>query len=135
MEDASRVRIGDSPSKNEGQFTKFIEDYTSSIPSSAYFGVALGAMAVSLIAETRGHGKWGNFIAQWVPTWLMIGVYNKIVKLQDHDQIGRRGMRAQSGEYTCAFCDSKFTLRADLQNHEQHCSARDRVTTASGVAS
>jgi len=28
----------------------------------------------------------GNFIAQWVPTWLLFGLYNKMVKLEGHDQ-------------------------------------------------
>jgi hypothetical protein len=26
-----------------------------------------------------------NFVAQWVPTWLSRGVYNKIVKTAGHD--------------------------------------------------
>ena len=38
-----------------------------------------------------GRGKWGNFIAQWVPTWLIIGLYNKLVKLEGHDQSDRGG--------------------------------------------
>ncbi len=59
------------------------------IPSSAYLGVALGAMALSLVCQATGQGKWGNFIAQWVPTWLIIGVYNKLVKLEGHDQHDR----------------------------------------------
>jgi hypothetical protein len=29
----------------------------------------------------------GDFIAQWVPTWLIIGLYNKLVKLEGHDQL------------------------------------------------
>jgi hypothetical protein len=36
-----------------------------------------------------GRGKWGNFIAQWVPTWLIIGLYNKVVKQEGHDQFDR----------------------------------------------
>jgi len=76
-------------SKTEDSFTKAVEDYTASIPSSAYLGVALGAMALSLVCQATGQGKWGNFIAQWVPTWLIIGVYNKLVKLEGHDQHDR----------------------------------------------
>jgi hypothetical protein len=30
--------------------------------------------------------KWGNFIAQWVPTWLIFGLYNKLVKLEGHQR-------------------------------------------------
>jgi hypothetical protein len=43
-------------------------------------------MAVSLFFQLTGGGKWGNFIAQWAPTWLIIGVYNKLVKLEGHDR-------------------------------------------------
>jgi len=65
----------------EDQFTKTVEEYTSEIPSSAFLGVALGAMALSLIAQATGQGKWGNFIAQRAPTLLIMGVYNKLVKV------------------------------------------------------
>ena len=72
----------DSPQRTEDQFTKTIESYTAAVPSSAYLGVAVGAMGLSLVCEVVGRGKWGNFIAQWVPTWLIIGLYNKLVKLE-----------------------------------------------------
>ena len=75
--------------KTEDPFTKAIEDITAQIPSSAYLGIALGAMGLSLVCQATGRGKWGNFIAQWVPTWLIIGVYNKLVKLEGHDQHDR----------------------------------------------
>jgi hypothetical protein len=47
-------------------------------------------MAVSLMCQVTGQGKWGNFIAQWVPTWLIIGLYNKLVKLEGDDRFDRR---------------------------------------------
>jgi hypothetical protein len=76
-------------SSTEDQFTKTIEAYTAAMPSTAYLGVAVGAMALSLVCQMTGRGKWGNFIAQWVPTWLIIGLYNKMVKLEGHDQSDR----------------------------------------------
>jgi len=78
-----------SASPTEDKFTKRIEDFTGSIPSSAYLGVALGAMALSLMFQASGKPRWGNFIAQWVPTWLIIGLYNKLVKLEGHDSSDR----------------------------------------------
>jgi CBS domain-containing protein len=74
---------------SEDEFTKEIEEYTASIPSSAYLGVAVAAMGVSVVCQLSGRGKWGNFIAQWVPTWLIIGLYNKLVKVEGHDQFDR----------------------------------------------
>ena len=79
----------ESPRPTEDQFTKSIESYTAAIPSSGYLAVAIGAMWLSLACQVAGRGKWGNFIAQWVPTWLIIGLYNKLVKLQGHDRYRR----------------------------------------------
>ena len=79
------------PRPTEDQFTKTIESYTAAIPSTGYLTVAIGAMGLSLLCEVAGRGKWGNFIAQWVPTWLIFGLYNKLVKLEGHDQSDRGG--------------------------------------------
>ena len=76
----------DSPRPSEDQLTKTIESYTAAIPSSGYLAVAIGAMGLSLVSQMAGTGKWGKFIAQWVPTWLIIGLYNKLVKLEGHDR-------------------------------------------------
>ena len=75
----------------EDQFTKTIESYTTAVPSSGYLAVAIGAIGLSLACQVAGRGKWGNFIAQWVPTWLLFGLYNKMVKLEGHDQSDRGG--------------------------------------------
>jgi len=130
---AEMTRRGDSqrPLPTEDQFTKSVEQYTAAIPSSAYLGIALGAMGLSLICQMTGRGKWGNFIAQWVPTWLIIGVYNKLVKLEGHDQT-EQGTGEQLGEYICEFCDSKFSLEDDLESHQKHCRLRPPATVAVG---
>jgi hypothetical protein len=77
------------PRPTEDQFTKTIESYTAAVPSTGYLAVAIGAMGLSLACQVAGRGKWGNFIAQWVPTWLIIGLYNKLVKLEGHDRYDR----------------------------------------------
>jgi hypothetical protein len=85
--------IGDhgagSPSTTEDELTKGIERYTTGIPSSAFLAVGLGAAALALLTQLIGRGKWGNFIAQWVPTILVMGVYNKLVKIEGHDHTDR----------------------------------------------
>ena len=77
--------------RTEDQFTKSVEEYTAAIPSSAYLAIAVGAMAASFALQVAGRGKWGNFIAQWAPTWLIVGLYNKLVKLEGHDFKDRTG--------------------------------------------
>ena len=120
------------PMPTEDQFTKSVEQYTAPIPSSAYLGIAVGAMTLSLICQMTGRGKWGNFIAQWVPTWLIIGVYNKLVKLEGHDQTDPGETGQQFGEYICEFCDSKFSLEDDLESHQKHCRLRPPAAVAVG---
>lgn len=78
------------PDVTEDEVTKSIERYTAAIPSSAYLAVALGAIGLSLVAQLSGRGKWGNFIAQWVPTWLILGLYNKVVKTEGHDHLNKQ---------------------------------------------
>ena len=91
MDTARKIgeRLGEPPSPTEDEFTKSIERYTAGIPSSTFLAVGIGAVALALLAQISGRGKWGNFVAQWVPTVLIMGVYNKLVKLEGHDQADR----------------------------------------------
>jgi hypothetical protein len=50
-----------------------------------FLEVAVRAIGLALLSQLAGRGKWGNFIAQWVPTLLITRVYNKLVKLEGHD--------------------------------------------------
>ena len=74
------------PRPSEHQFTKTIGSYRAAIPPSGYLAVAIAAIGLSLAYQLSGRGKWGNFIAEWVPTWLIIGLYNKLVKLEGHQR-------------------------------------------------
>ena len=89
MKETATSYLGTPPALREDEFTKTIERYTAAIPSSTYLGIGVAAMAISLAAQLAGGGKWGNFIAQWVPTWLIIGLYNKVVKQEGHDRKDR----------------------------------------------
>ena len=96
MENEGRTNVsaGAPPRPTEDDLTKSIERYTANIPSSTLLAIALGAMGLSLVSQISGRGKWGNFIAQWVPTIIMMGVYNKLVKVAGHDQEDRGARRS-----------------------------------------
>ena len=79
----------EQPRTAENNFAKTVREYTTAVSFSAYLGVAVGALALSLALQLAGRGKWGNFVAQWVPAWLIIGVYTKLVNLEGHDRAGR----------------------------------------------
>jgi hypothetical protein len=69
--------------KNEGKTTAMIEEQTSRVPSVAYLTLAVGSMVASAAFMIAGKKQVANFIGQWAPSLLVIGLYNKVVKLED----------------------------------------------------
>ena len=64
----------------EGQLTETVESITGQVPSLAYLGLGVAAMVASLSFMLAGRKNVANFIGQWVPTILIMGLYNKVVK-------------------------------------------------------
>jgi hypothetical protein len=69
--------------KQEGKVTKRIEEQTARVPSLTYMGLAFGSMIASAVCMATGRKQLANFIGQWVPSLLIIGVYNKLVKVEN----------------------------------------------------
>jgi len=69
----------------EGKATTAIENQTAKIPSGTFLAAALGAMAISLTLKCMGKNHTALFVGQWAAPFLLIGVYNKIVKVEGHD--------------------------------------------------
>ncbi|AKT39744.1 uncharacterized protein CMC5_038950 [Chondromyces crocatus] len=68
--------------KEEGKITTQIEERTSKVPSGTYLALSIGAMAASAGLMLAGKKQAANFIGQWAPSLLVIGLYNKVVKLE-----------------------------------------------------
>ena len=66
----------------EGEVTKAIEYYTSQVPSGAYLSLAVGSIGISLALRALGQKNASTFVGQWVPTILLLGLYNKLVKVE-----------------------------------------------------
>ncbi len=69
----------------EGTLTKTIEHYTSQVPSGVYLSLAVGSIGVSALLHLAGRKEDSQFVGHWVPTILLLGLYNKLVKLQGSD--------------------------------------------------
>lgn len=76
-----KVRSGVS----EDRFTGAIESQTSKVPSSGYLAAAFGAIAASAILKIVGKDDWALFVGQWTAPFLLMGVYNKMVKQHGSD--------------------------------------------------
>lgn len=74
----------------EGVLTRKVENQTAKIPSMVFLGLALGSIAISagLKLTKRASGS-ANFIGLWAPTFLLLGIYNKLVKLEGNDRYNR----------------------------------------------
>ena len=77
-----RVSAGEA---EEDQFTAAIEKCTAQIPSSAYLGAALASMAVSVGFKIAKKDHMALFVGQWAAPFLLLGLYNKLVKQHGSD--------------------------------------------------
>jgi hypothetical protein len=77
----------------EDSFTGMIESQTAQIPSSAFLGAALGSMAVSAIFKASGKDHAALFVGQWAAPFLLLGIYNKLVKQLGSDAETRESER------------------------------------------
>jgi hypothetical protein len=66
----------------EGEMTKAIEHYTSQVPSGTYLSLAVGSIGLSLTLRLLGQKHAAEFVGHWVPTILLLGLYNKLVKIE-----------------------------------------------------
>jgi hypothetical protein len=76
----------DVASRSEGQIAKTIEHQTSRLPSDAFLWMAVGAMTASATLQMMGNKHVSLFIGQWAPTFLIFGLYNKLVKQLGSDR-------------------------------------------------
>jgi len=72
--------------KKEGRVTKAIEEQTAKIPSDVFLWASVGAMVVSLGLKISKQNHTALFVGQWAAPFLLLGIYNKIVKTQGSER-------------------------------------------------
>ena len=78
----SRVHSGDL---QEDQMTSLMESYTAKLPSSFFLGAAFASIIGSLLIKTSGKHENALFVGQWAAPFLLLGIYNKMVKQHGSD--------------------------------------------------
>jgi hypothetical protein len=81
-----------NPEHKEGPVATMIEEQTAKVPSDVFLWTAIGAIALSAVMQIVGGTKKNKdmehrslFFGQWVAPFLLLGIYNKLVKLEGHD--------------------------------------------------
>jgi len=75
----------------EGQVAKTIEEQTAKLPSDLFLWAAIGSITASATLHLMGNKPTSVFVGQWAPTFLILGLYNKLVKQQGSDFTDRQG--------------------------------------------
>jgi hypothetical protein len=75
-----------NPEHKEGPVARSIEEETSKLPSDLFLWAAGASMLTSLALKIAGRKHTALFVGQWAAPFLLLGVYNKIVKVSGHDE-------------------------------------------------
>ena len=90
----SDLMHNDPTQQTEGSVARRIEQQTAKLPSDTFLWLALGAMGTSAALQATGNRHMSLFFGQWVPAFLLFGVYNKLVKQLGSDRLEREGMQS-----------------------------------------
>jgi hypothetical protein len=71
----------------EGSVARSIEQQTAKLPSDVFLWASLGSIAGSLALKLSGKSHEALFVGQWAPTFLLLGIYNKLVKLHGSEGV------------------------------------------------
>lgn len=71
---------------SEGVVARTLEEQTAKLPSDVWLWAAFGSMGVSLFLQMTGKKDESLFVGQWAAPFLLIGVYNKLIKIGGSDR-------------------------------------------------
>lgn len=77
--------LGQDRDIREGPVARTIEKRTARLPSDVFLWAAGGSILLSMGFKAAGRAQDALFVGQWAPTFLVLGLYNKIVKVAGHD--------------------------------------------------
>ncbi len=72
---------------SEGIVARTIEEQTAKLPSDIFLWAAMGSLGISLFFKVKGDVENSRFVGQWVSPFLLLGVYNKLVKIGGSDRV------------------------------------------------
>ena len=83
---ATQATSGNQPAEQtEGTVARTIEEQTAKLPSDTFLWLAFGSIAASLLLKLSGRDHGALFVGHWAPTFLILGLYNKLVKVAGSD--------------------------------------------------
>ena len=79
------MRTVTPPEHREGVVARTIETQTAKLPSDLFLWLAGVSIIGSLTLKVLGRDKDALFVGQWPAPFMLLGIYNKMVKLFGSD--------------------------------------------------
>ena len=64
---------------SEGTQQQFFR-VTDNIPEETWYWAALASIGASALLKLSGRDNWALFVGQWPPTFLLFGLYHRLVR-------------------------------------------------------
>lgn len=72
---------------SEGFIARTLEEQTAKLPSDVWLWAAFGSMGMALFLRLNDRKDESLFVGQWAAPFLLLGVYNKLVKIGGSDRV------------------------------------------------
>jgi len=82
---------------SEGRVARAIEYQTARLPSDTFLWAAIGSMAAAALFQLRDEKHLSLFIGQWAAPLMLMGLYNKLVKVAGSDRTQANGSMPTPG--------------------------------------
>jgi hypothetical protein len=80
------ARASRAQEHSEGTIARSIEEQTAKLPSDTFLWLAVGSITASMALQVMGNRHVSLYVGQWAPTFLLLGLYNKLVKQLGSDR-------------------------------------------------
>lgn len=64
-------------------------DIVDQVPSQVWYSLGILSILASLVFQLIGKKNWADFIGKWPPTFLLVGLYHKLLRPGREDAVGQ----------------------------------------------
>ena len=58
------------------------------VPSQLWYLLGIGSIMASLVFQLAGKKNWADFVGKWPPTFMLVGLYHKLLRPGNEDAAG-----------------------------------------------
>ena len=81
------MQTAEAEAHSEGPIARMIEEHTAKLPSDVFLWAAGASIITSLVFKLSNKPHEALFVGQWAAPFLILGLYNKVVKVAGSDRV------------------------------------------------